>query len=108
MNIVVIEGVLARRTERPVGETSAVEFEVRTALDGGGTLSVPVVAYGDTLVPPDGERVVVRGRVRMRFFRAGGATVARTEVVVDEIVPSSRRRVRTRVLREASALLGGA
>ena len=36
-------------------------------------------------------RVVVVGRVRRRFFRAGGATASRTEVVADRVVPARQR-----------------
>jgi hypothetical protein len=31
--------------------------------------------------------VVITGRVRRRFFRAGAATPSRTEVVADAVVP---------------------
>lgn len=50
-------------------------------------------------------RVVVRGRVRQRFFRSAGATVSRTEVVVTELIPVSRRKtVQTTVTRATAEL----
>jgi single-strand DNA-binding protein len=36
--------------------------------------------------------VIVVGTVRRRFFRAGGATQSRTEVVADRIVPTRRTK----------------
>ena len=38
-----------------------------------------------------GREVVVVGRVRKRFYRAGGATQSRTEVVAARVVPARRR-----------------
>jgi single-strand DNA-binding protein len=57
--------------------------------------------------------IVVIGRVRRRFFRAGGATQSRTEVVAESIVPAtSVKRARSalakvsRRIEEAATLLG--
>ena len=36
--------------------------------------------------------MVVTGRVRRRFFRAGGSTQSRTEVVADVVVPTRQRK----------------
>ena len=54
----------------------------------------PGVTNGQPL-PEVGAEVVVTGHVRRRFFRAGGGTQSRTEVVADAVVPArSRARVR--------------
>ena len=39
------------------------------------------------------ENVVVVGRVRRRFFHAGGATQSRTEVVADKVLPVRSKKV---------------
>ena len=49
-----------------------------------------------------GDDVVVVGRVRRRFFRAGGATASRTEVVAAAVVPA---RAPARVRRAMAPLL---
>jgi single-strand DNA-binding protein len=64
--------------------------------------SVPVVLFADDgPAAVEGTRVAVVGRVRRRFFRSGGTTVSRTEVVADEVVVLRRRRDTERVLRRA-------
>jgi len=107
VNIVVVEGVLAR----PVARRELPSGEVQASLELGGLEGAPVpVVAADQLVPEleVGARVLVSGSVRKRFFRAGGATQSRTEVVADMVVPAGDRR-RGRRLREraAQAVLGG-
>ncbi len=52
--------------------------------------------------------VLVIGRVRRRFFRAGGATQSRVEVVAERVVPlSSLKRVRI-ALAELTAVIEAA
>jgi single-strand DNA-binding protein len=68
--------------------------------------SVPVVLFAATAPTlAAGARVAVVGRVRRRFFRAGGSTASRTEVVADEVVALRRRRDTERVMRRASLRL---
>lgn len=99
MNVVVLQGTLSRDPQERVLPSggAVVEYEVRFQLDERRTETVPVVWYDG---PPraaalaSGTEVVVVGRVRRRFFRSGGATQARTEVVAETVVSSrSRRRV---------------
>lgn len=106
-NVVVLSGVVTRQPERrtlPSG-TVVVQFDITTdGPDGASRTAVPC-SWAD---PPEraatvlgaGLDVVVVGSVRRRFFRAGGATASRTEVVVGRVVP--RRRA-----REVERLLGG-
>jgi single-strand DNA-binding protein len=55
-----------------------------------------------------GDDVVVVGRVRRRFYRAGGATVSRTEVVADRVVPArSAAKVATALARLGPPLGAG-
>ena len=54
-----------------------------------------------------GDEVVVVGRARRRFFRAGGATASRTEVVAAQVCPvRAPARVRA-ALAPVRALLAG-
>jgi single-strand DNA-binding protein len=55
-----------------------------------------------------GDDVVVVGRVRRRFFRAGGATASRTEVVADRVVPArAKARVRSALAAALDPLESG-
>ena len=109
MNITVLWGTLSSdplTRELPSGD-SLVSYEVTTpALDGGRADTVPVVWFDPPARLPalgEGDDVVVRGRVRRRFFRSsGGSTVSRTEVVADAVVPA-RARSRVRRLLDTSA-----
>ena len=55
-------------------------------------LTVPVVqfdALGATENLAAGADIVVTGSVKRRFYRAGGQTQSRTEVVADKILPAT-------------------
>ncbi|HSM65781.1 MAG TPA: hypothetical protein VK860_05715 [Ilumatobacteraceae bacterium] len=104
-NLVVLRGaVRGERTERRLPSGSiVVQFDVTTVLFVDGrhhSVSVPV-AWTD---PADaasvvaGAEVVVTGTVRRRFFRVGGATQSRTEVVADAVIPVRRRAQVARAL----------
>ena len=91
--MVVLQGVLSRHPEErvlPSGDR-LVAYEVSVRSREGAAESVPVV-WPDAPVDGGGmlagAEVVVTGRVRRRFFRAGGATQSRTEVVADVVVPA--------------------
>ncbi len=108
-NLVVLRGTLtaeARLRELPSGSAVA-QFDVTTR-DDSGTQSVPVAWFDP---PPSvaeleaGADLVVVGSVRRRFFRAGGATQSRTEVVAEKVVPASRARDVRRALDAAGRLL---
>lgn len=108
-NLVVLRGSLvkeARTRELPSGGI-VVQFDVTTR-DDAGTQSVPVAWFDP---PPEGvpaepgDEVVVVGSVRRRFFRAGGVTQSRTEVVAERVVRATRRRQASQALESARALL---
>lgn len=105
-NVVVLRGVLSRNAVRrslPSGdEIVAYEVTTRTAL---GTATVPVSAAGNAADLLAGTEVVVTGEVRRRYFRAGGATQSRTEVVASAVVPARQRARGDRAIREALAAL---
>ena len=105
MNIVVLQGKLSRPPEvRPLADGTVVGYEV-TVKDGDGpAVTAPVVWYD----PPAAayrfeadDEVTVVGEVRRRFFRAGGSTQSRTEVVADEVVPTRQRAKVTRLVERA-------
>lgn len=111
-NVVVLCGTLSaepRPRELPSG-TTLTQFDVTTRVDSG-THSVPVAWFD----PPSsassltaGEAVVVVGTVRRRFFRAGGVTQSRTEVVAERVVPARRGRDVARLLAAVCRQLEGA
>jgi single-strand DNA-binding protein len=100
LDLAVVAGTLSRPPEDrelPSGSV-ARSFDV-TVRDAEVTDSVPVVWFDP---PPNSpvldakDAVVVVGRVRRRFFQAGGVTQSRTEVVASVVLPAgSRRRVAT-------------
>lgn len=108
INAVAIEGRLARPAEvraLPSG-SSVVSLEVTIRRDDGPAETVPVSwidppAWASALDVD--ERVVVVGRVRRRFFRAGGTTQSRTEVVAEAVVRCSAKQHARRALTSVSA-----
>ncbi len=101
MNVVVLQGTLSRPAavrRLPSGdELLALEVTVRPVEGPADTVPVvwPGAPAGAHLLAA-GDAVVVSGRVRRRYFRAGGATASRTEVVAESVLPAGqRRRVRT-------------
>ena len=93
VNVVTLLGRLSRPPEErmlPSGDR-LVQLDLTITRPGERAESVPVVCFG----APAGvvgldvdDEVFVLGRVRRRFFRAGGATQSRTEVVADQVIPS--------------------
>jgi single-strand DNA-binding protein len=84
-----------------------VAYEVTVAAHGGRSAeSVPVSWFdapaGAVDLAPDAE-VVVIGRVRRRFFRTGGVTQSRTEVVADHVVPARQAKRAARLALAAVA-----
>lgn len=106
MNVSIIQGILSRPPE--VRETAAgaviVSYDVTVHRGDGPAETVPVSWFDP---PPaaqklvEGDTVVVTGRTRRRFYRAGGRTQSRTDVVADVVVRSSAR-VRARRAIEAA------
>jgi single-strand DNA-binding protein len=110
INVVVLLGRLLRPAEERLlpsgGRVLQLEVAVQRAEEKAE--SVPVVWYDAparaTTLDVD-EQVVVTGRVRRRFFRSGGATQSRTEVVADEVVPSRQGRKVSAALDRAWAVI---
>lgn len=95
MNVVALSGSLSRPPQERVFEsgTRLVTLQLTVRGEDGKGETVPVACFdpADSFLDLDtGDPIVVVGRVRTRFFRAGAATQSRTEVVADMIVPASR------------------
>lgn len=115
MNVVVLRGRVSRPPEArelPSGDV-LVAYEVSVGAGSGGadrTETVPVVwpapPAGATGIGA-GEEVVVAGRVRRRFFRAGGVIQSRTEVVADQVVAARQRARAAKVVAAAVERLAG-
>ena len=112
VNVVVVRGRLSRDAEERVLPTSGdrlVGLELTVRREGTDKAeSVPVVWRN----PPAsfvaweaGEEVLVIGHVARRFFRAGGATQSRTEVVARTVVPTRQGKRMEAAMAEAAAEL---
>jgi single-strand DNA-binding protein len=114
MNIVVLSGrLLSDPTARelPSGEviwSLDLSTEVRAA-ESATCVAVPVVWSGAELPGwAKGAELAVAGVVRRRFFRAGGSTQSRTEVVATKVSEITRRRSPERALAGALGTLDDA
>lgn len=110
LNVSVLAGTLSRppalRTLPSGDQLLELQVTTRTA---EATETVPVSwssPRSGAVDWPAGTEVIVVGRVRRRFFRAGGATASRTEVVAAEVLRPSQRRSVARCLAEAAAAIG--
>ena len=109
VNVAVVRGVVSSPPERRVlpSDTVLVQLQVTTRLESQ-TLSMPVScwnpdAWVEELEP--GAEIVVVGRVRRRFFRAGGATASRVEIEAEVLAKATdKRRVRAALRRATAAL----
>lgn len=106
LNVAAVCGTVTsepKQRELPSGSV-VTNVEVTTRLDDG-TCSVPVVVVDTPVTVGAGDQVVVVGRVVRRFFRAGGVTQSRTELVASALVRTSRKRTAERALERAVAEL---
>jgi single-strand DNA-binding protein len=109
-NVVVLTGVLSgepRDRSLPSGDR-LVEFDVTTR-GAAGVYNAPVAWFGPSGLADRLEAaspVVVVGLVRRRFFRAGGATQSRTEVLALRVADAARPSAVRRALADVSRALG--
>jgi single-strand DNA-binding protein len=104
-NLVVLRGRLSSDPtvrQLPSG-TTVTQIELTTSCDGAA-ISVPVVVESREVTARAGAEVVVIGHVRRRFFRAGGVTQSRTEVVASEMHSVRRRRAIDQALERVREL----
>lgn len=108
LDLAVVVGTLSSdpvHQDLPSG-SRLVRYEV-TVRDRAPADTVPVTWFDPSRPPKlaQGDRVVVVGRVRRRFFRAGGATRSATEVVATSVSrPRARAAAEAAVAHAASVL----
>lgn len=113
-NVVVLVGTMTTDpTTRTLRTGDVVNFDLTTPLPDGPPLAVPIAWYEPRRGAVDGlERdldVLVIGTVRRRFFRSGGQTQSRTEVVAESVVPTRRTKsMRSAVATAAARLMPAA
>lgn len=112
VNLAVLLGALSKAPEpRLLADARMVwELDLTISQDGRSSATVPVSWVAPPGgVQPDrwspGEKLLVVGAVRRRFYRAGGATVSRTDVLADAVVPCRQRKRAASVVADAVALL---
>ena len=111
MNVVVLSGRLLSDPaprELPSGEV-IWSLDLATAVEGDEATTLPVpVVWSAAEVPAweKGTELTVSGVVRRRFFRVGGSTQSRTEVVATKVVEVTKRRTVERALATVVAALG--
>lgn len=111
-NLVLVRGVLSSAPVRrtlPNG-SDIVQIEVTTRDTDGVARSVPVIVHeprgkDDFTGWEVGTEVVVAGSVVRRFFRSGGGTVSRTEVVAARVVRGSQVARVDKLLDEVTRVL---
>jgi single-strand DNA-binding protein len=116
LNVVVVRGRLSRDAEErflPTSGDRIVGLELTVRRDGAEKAeSVPVVwreAPVSAAALAAGEEVLVIGHVARRFFRSGGTTQSRTEVVARTVVPTRQgKRMESALAHAASELEAGA
>ena len=112
INLAVLVGALTKTPEpRLLADGSTVwELDLTIRREGRPAATVPVSWAG----PPQGvepaswssgDELFVVGAVRRRFYRAGGATVSRTDVLADAVVPTRQRKRVAALLADAIAPL---
>lgn len=108
-NLVVLTGALSaepRLRSLPSGDR-LVEFDVTTR-GASGVYNAPVAWFEPTGLADRlaaASPVVVVGLIRRRFFRAGGSTQSRTEVLALRVVDASKPSAIRRSLAEVAKAL---
>ncbi len=109
-NVVVLSGTVTNEPAlRELKGGVVLQFDLTTALEDGASASVPVAWHDPTVAQTTslglGNEVVIVGTVRRRFFRSGGQTQSRTEVIVASLVPARRKKSATSLLAATAAAI---
>jgi hypothetical protein len=112
-NVAVLRGRLSSppRTQQLASGDVLVSLELSAKVDDGPTDSVPVAWFGAPEPLPAweaGQELVVVGRVRRRFFKAGPTTASRTEVVATSVLAGNRKAAVAKAVAGALAQVGAA
>jgi single-strand DNA-binding protein len=109
-NLAIVQGTLSsdpRERVLPSGDR-LLSLEITCRLDGE-TTTVPIAWFDPSAAAlrwAAGDRVVVTGRIRRRFFRSGSSTASRTEVVATDGARLGTARAREVVARAVRLLTG--
>lgn len=107
-NLVVLSGTVSLEPAlRELKGGVVLQFDLATPLADGATASVPVAWHDPTAKQAAsfgaGDEVIVIGTVRRRFFRVGGQTQSRTEVIVESLIGARRTKTANSALEAAAA-----
>lgn len=109
MNVVALCGRLSSQpVVRELQSGSVVMSLELTTLVDDASISVPL-AWFDPPAGADfdaGEEITAVGTVRRRFYRVGGSTQSRTEVVVSLLARTDDKRSVAKIRKRLSALMG--
>jgi single-strand DNA-binding protein len=110
-NVVVLRGSLTADAESKdlSNGTRVAQLDIRTRNASGQARTVPVVIHKPSSAVEKlrtGADVVVTGQVQRRFFRYGGQTQSRTEVVADRVLPAQQtKRIETAIESAVTMML---
>jgi hypothetical protein len=101
-NLTIVMGeITSEAVSRELANGSVVTtFDVSTNTEGG-RYTVPVSIEGDAIDAQVGQRVLVSGVTRRRFFRSGSGIASRTELLGDRVIPMRRKTQVERVILQA-------
>jgi len=112
VNLAVLQGTLSKTPEpRLLADGRTIwELDVSVRPAEGPATTVPVSWAGSPsgLDPSrwaPGEELMVIGSVRRRFYRLGGATVSRTDVLAERVVPVRQRKRAAALVADALTVL---
>jgi single-strand DNA-binding protein len=107
-NVVVVRGVVSSEPRSRELSSGSVVTQLDVTTRGPAlTASVPIAVFDRTVDVAVGDEVVVTGHVNRRFFRAGGITQSRTELIADDVVRVARKRTVEKMIAVATALVAG-
>lgn len=113
LNLVVVIGILGKTPQLrslPNGYSLA-SFELQVGRPDQAADVVPIAFFDPPATVPAfqaGQTLLAIGRVRRRFFRVGGATQSRTEVVAEHVVPMASVEEVEPLLARAAAVVAAA
>ena len=112
INLAVLLGALSKAAEpRLLADGTTVwELDLTIRREARAATTVPVSwpsppSGVDPASWSAGDELLVVGSVRRRFYRSGGATVSRTDVLAEAVVPARQRKRAAALLADAAAPL---
>lgn len=112
MNIAVVQGRVRTTPDRRMARDGSLLVSFDVMIDGAPETQVPVTWSGPSSKVPtvigQGALVTVIGSVRRYFYRRGGATTSRTDVLADRVLAGTGQRSTAAVKKAIEAgLVGG-